>query len=231
MDLGQLPPRLAAIAELVPADTRLVDVGTDHGLLPIRLLHDGRIASAIASDIRPGPLSHAKNSALINQTENIRFVLCNGLEGIPPDETDTIVIAGMGGENIASILSSSPWSREKLLIMQTMSRPDILRRFLCSSGLRINDERLVMDNRRIYSVIAAQKGIPLDLSDAEYYLGPYELISRQPLFPAYIDRWMKRIHNALDGLALSHGTDRNVRVFHLRHVYEQMAEMCMKKQK
>lgn len=49
----KLPPRLAAIAALVPDGARLADVGTDHALLPIRLLLDGKIQSAVATDIRP----------------------------------------------------------------------------------------------------------------------------------------------------------------------------------
>ena len=59
----KLPPRLAAIAALVPDGARLADVGTDHALLPIRLLLDGKIQSAVATDIRPGPLSRAKENA------------------------------------------------------------------------------------------------------------------------------------------------------------------------
>ncbi len=54
-----LTPRLACMAALVPPNARLADIGTDHGKLPISLLLDGHIASAIGSDIRSGPLAHA----------------------------------------------------------------------------------------------------------------------------------------------------------------------------
>ena len=65
MEQNKLPPRLEAIAQLVPEGCRLADVGTDHGLLPVRLLENGVIQSAVASDLRPGPLSAAKNNARI----------------------------------------------------------------------------------------------------------------------------------------------------------------------
>ena len=58
-----LPPRLAAVAALVPPGARLVDVGTDHGYLPLLLLEEGRVLSAIATDIAPGPLGRARHVA------------------------------------------------------------------------------------------------------------------------------------------------------------------------
>ena len=56
MNKLELSPRLAAIAALVPQGARLADVGTDHAYLPVRLLLDGGIASAVATDVNEGPL-------------------------------------------------------------------------------------------------------------------------------------------------------------------------------
>ena len=142
----KLPPRLAAIAALVPDGARLADVGTDHALLPIRLLLDGKIQSAVATDIRPGPLSRAKENAYAAGVQDLSCVLCDGLTGISPDSVDTVVIAGMGGENIAAILRAAPWAcRNALCILQPMSRPEELRAALPSLGLTIRAERLVRE--------------------------------------------------------------------------------------
>ena len=51
-----LSPRLAAIAAQVPQGSRLADIGTDHAYLPVALLLDGIIPSAVASDVNRGPL-------------------------------------------------------------------------------------------------------------------------------------------------------------------------------
>ena len=59
----ELSPRLEMAAALVPAGARLADVGTDHAYLPAALLLAGRIPSAIASDLRRGPLERAKETA------------------------------------------------------------------------------------------------------------------------------------------------------------------------
>ena len=59
----QLQPRLQLLADLVPDGSRLADIGTDHGYLPVRLLQDGRIPSAIAADVGREPLQHAVRTA------------------------------------------------------------------------------------------------------------------------------------------------------------------------
>ena len=56
----ELTPRLALIAGWVPQGARIADVGTDHAYLPVWLTLHGRVASAIAGDLRPGPLDRAR---------------------------------------------------------------------------------------------------------------------------------------------------------------------------
>ena len=93
-----LSPRLAMAAALVPEGARLTDVGTDHAYLPAALLLAGRIPSAIAADLRPGPLARARKTAAAYGLEGkLSFRLCDGLSGIRPEETDAAAIAGMGG--------------------------------------------------------------------------------------------------------------------------------------
>ena len=54
-----LSARLRALADLVPANSVLADIGTDHAWIPADLLQRGRIQSAIALDIGAGPLARA----------------------------------------------------------------------------------------------------------------------------------------------------------------------------
>ena len=56
----QLSLRLAAISKMVHGGNRLVDVGCDHGYLPVYLVLNKKIPSAIAMDVRKGPLLRAK---------------------------------------------------------------------------------------------------------------------------------------------------------------------------
>ena len=127
-----LQPRLHMLARLVPEGCRLTDVGTDHGYLPVVLLQQGRITAAIASDIGAEPLEHARRTAQQYGVKGIDFRLCSGLSAIAPEETDVIVIAGMGGENIAQILAGAPWTADgrHTLLLQPQSRAEALRRFI-----------------------------------------------------------------------------------------------------
>ena len=200
----KLPPRLAAIAALVPDGAHLADVGTDHALLPIRLLLDGKIQSAIATDIRPGPLSRAKENAYAAGVSNLTCVLCDGLTGVAPGSANTVVIAGMGGENIAGILRAAPWACQKaFLILQPMSRPEELRAALPSLGLAICAERLARDAGRLYSILAVRAGTPDVLSPGEMYCGKYSLLSSDPLFPDILSEQEKRLETAICGLERS----------------------------
>ena len=103
----ELTPRLRQAAQWVPQGVRLADIGTDHGHLPIWLMLQGRIQSAIAADLRPGPLSRARENARRYGVTGIDFRLCDGLSAIRAEECDAVVIAGMGGENIAAILAQA----------------------------------------------------------------------------------------------------------------------------
>lgn len=164
----ELTPRLKAIAQQVPLGARLADVGTDHGYLPVWLLMNGRITSAVAADLREGPLERARKTARqYGQSANISFRLCDGLTDITPDEVDTVVMAGMGGETIATILSSAPWTKQKLLLLQPMTGGSHLRQWLQNNGYAILDEVLAREGKRLYSIWTVRGGVMPQLSLAD----------------------------------------------------------------
>ena len=107
-----LQPRLALLASLVPQGAVLADVGTDHGYIPVCLRQRGVIDRAIASDIGREPLEHARRTAEEYGVGGIDLRLCAGLDAIAPEECDTVLIAGMGGETIWGILAAAPWTRD-----------------------------------------------------------------------------------------------------------------------
>jgi len=226
MDRIKLPPRLAAIAALVPFGARLADVGTDHGLLPLFLLRENRISSAVATDIRPGPLSRAESNAEALGENRLRCVLCDGLSGLPAGAADTVVIAGMGGENIAQILRAAPWTHTgTLLLLQPMSRPEELRSALIEMQIKINRELLVRDAGRIYPILCARGGTPAPHSRAELLTGRYELVSGEPLFVPALEEWIRRLDASLRGLEKSAKPEDQSRLAALRQIRREIEEM------
>jgi len=191
----KLSSRLSAIAELVPENARLCDVGTDHGYLPAYLLQWGKIEYAAASDIRQGPLDSAHRTLRAAGVESrARLVLADGLSGLKPSETDCVVIAGMGGETITGILERSVdiITSDMTLILQPMTKAEKLRETLCELKLAITAEKLVLDSGRIYPIIVCIPGEGVPLTKAELFLGKWEYISGEALFPAYLDQQIVR---------------------------------------
>lgn len=116
--------RLLLCAQLVPPGARVADIGTDHGYLGLYLLQNGLAAHVLAADLRPQPLQTAKlHAAKFGFAGQMEFRLSDGLAEIGPDEADTIVCAGMGGDLIVEILSACPWLHKKnyTLILQPQS--------------------------------------------------------------------------------------------------------------
>ena len=203
----KLPPRLAAIAALVPDGARLADVGTDHALLPIRLLLDGKIQSAVATDIRPGPLSRAKENAYAAGVQDLSCVLCDGLTGVSPDSVDTVVIAGMGGETIISILQDAPWTADgqHWLLLQPMTKAAALRHWLADNGYTFTDEHLVEDKGRIYPILCVEGGAFRPLTEAEALCGV--LLADDPLYAAYLTEHITKLRRSAEGLRRSSDPD------------------------
>lgn len=190
----ELSKRLAAVAALVPQGARLADVGTDHAYLPVRLLQENRLSHVIASDIRPGPLEHARRTARTYGVEDkIDFRLCDGLEGIQAGECDTVTISGMGGETIAGILAQAPWCREGArLILQPQSTQNVLRRFLAANGYCITAESLVQEGERWYVILQARGGeMPL-LNAGEELAGRPQTWLEQPERILYL-QWLSGV--------------------------------------
>jgi len=156
----ELSPRLQLLADWVPQGTRLADVGTDHAYLPVWLDIHHRVTSAIASDLRKGPLERAKETGRTYGAQHIDFRLCNGLADIRSEETDTIVIAGMGGENIVSILKAAPWTADgnHVLLLSPHTKAEELRLFLMEHGYEIRREALVRDRGTLYPVMEVTAG-------------------------------------------------------------------------
>lgn len=199
MALPILQPRLRAIADLVPAGSALADIGTDHGYIPVSLSLTGRVKKAVASDIGAEPLAHAAETVKKYGAEGVELRLCDGLAGFAPGEADCVVIAGMGGDNIASILSAAPWTKEHtLLLLQPMSKAEVLRRWLPENGYRVEAERLVADKGVLYPILSVRGGDMPPATDAACWGG--FLLEKDPLWGDYLADRVLRLKKAAAGL-------------------------------
>lgn len=154
----KLTERLLTIADLCKDSKAVIDVGCDHAKLPIYLIENNIVDRAIATDIRQGPVDNARKNVVANKLEDkIRINLCNGLADFGPDDGDTIIIAGMGAEEIISIIENAPWTKSNdiKLILQPMTLEYKLREFLYKNGYEVSNEEIAIEGPKIYTIIRA----------------------------------------------------------------------------
>ncbi|MEG0322031.1 MAG: class I SAM-dependent methyltransferase [Oscillospiraceae bacterium] len=199
-----LTDRLQAVAKEIPQGAHMADVGTDHGYLPTWLIQTGRVERLIASDLRQAPLERARRNVQKHEVaDRVDLRLCDGLAGIRPDEVDTVVIAGMGGEIIAKILAAAPWTKACRCILQPMSSHPDLRRWLWSNGYQITLEQLVREGKVLYTVLTATGGESGPFSPAECWAGKQRQGDDAPLRHEYLTRRIRQAEIECAGLARS----------------------------
>lgn len=157
----QLSKRLYAVASMVTPGNILVDVGTDHGYIPIYLVGKNIISRAIAMDINKGPLKRAEQNIREFHMENyIETRLSDGVTSLKKGEGDTLIIAGMGGGLVIKILKEGKkaLSSMKEFVLQPQSEIQSVRKFLQNEGYLIVEENIVLEEGKYYPVIKAVKG-------------------------------------------------------------------------
>lgn len=150
--------RLAALADMVHPCDVVADIGCDHGHLARHLLETGRAQSVIATDISAPSLQKAQ--AALKPFGNAASVrLGAGLEVLSVGEAHTIVIAGMGGHEIMSILQKSPeQARQAVLVLGPHRDVPLVRAYLFATGFAIREERVALDRGVWYTLLRAAHG-------------------------------------------------------------------------
>jgi tRNA A22 N-methylase len=154
--IKQLDSRLLACAEFISGLGITADIGTDHAYLPAYLAGNGICPHVIAADIADGPLEAAARTVRIyGLHDKITLVKSDGLKNIPLDGVSDIVIAGVGGETAAEILSDLDVPVN--LVLQPMTKAEFLRMWLAEHQYNILEEKYVISGRRQFVVMRAAK--------------------------------------------------------------------------
>lgn len=202
----KLPARLEAALSLIPHGAIFADIGTDHGYLPVQAVLSGTSAYAIAADIGRGPLDaaigHVRGEGLEGR---IDCRLGDGLTCIRPHEVDGAIICGMGGSLICRILEQSEalWQSFSFVVLQPQSDSGALRNFLYDHGWHIDDERLVVEDGRLYELMRAVPGKEEALPGWLCDVGPVNWQRKDALLERRIDDLIHRANHILTGLRKS----------------------------
>ena len=160
-----LSKRMEAVVNMVsPRSFAIADVGCDHAYVSIALIERNVAQKVVAMDVRSGPLEIArKNVASYDMEKKIELRLSDGLDRLLAGEVDSIVIAGMGGLLMKSILEKGKdilqWKEKRpALILQPQSDIREVRIFLQEHAYHIVQEEMLIDDGKYYTVIKAEPG-------------------------------------------------------------------------
>jgi len=199
----KVTPRMMAIMNMVERGSKLADIGTDHGIMPVVLVLDKKVKSVIASDISYKSLEKAIK--LIKKYGLGKYIdtrVGYGLEVLAPYEVDTVIIAGLSGKQITEIIGTSPHIVEgiKRFILQPVQHSDYLRKWLISNLYEIVDEDLVFENKKFYQIIVAKRGEQVINDEIFYEIGPKLFEKRHPLLKKFIEGKITKTKRIIENL-------------------------------
>ena len=172
---------------MVPQSNVLADIGSDHALLPISLVLNGKVTRAYASEVNEGPYeATVKNIEKHGVGNYVVAVLSDGISELGKD-VNTISICGMGGSLIVDILNKDKEKLESVdtLVLEPNNNEENVRIWLMNNGYEIAFEKLIEEDGRYYEIIKAVKG-KASYSKEELFFGPVLLKEKSDTF---IKKW------------------------------------------
>lgn len=136
---------------MVDDSTSVIDVGCDHGLLGLNLLKDNKITHLICADISANALQSCRDNAK-RMSLTPDFKITDGLTNVDLESIKTIIITGLGGNNIIEILKQGDIDN-KCLIISPQSNSFKVRRFLSKIGFKLIKEECVYERNKYYFVM------------------------------------------------------------------------------
>lgn len=164
----ELSKRLTMLCRMVKKGSRIVDVGCDHGFVPIYLVQNGICPHVLAMDVRTGPLSRAQEHiSECGLNEYIDTRLSDGLDKYIRGEADALICAGMGGKLMLRILLDAGEKTKDFseMILQPQSELYEFRNKLRTNGYYIADEEIVSEGGKYYFLMKTIRAEDNDTAD------------------------------------------------------------------
>ena len=228
----RLSERLKLVASFVPEGSRIADIGTDHGYVPIYLAEIGKIKSALAMDVRKGPLTRADEHIeeyrhdVGDAAISIETRLSNGLEKLQAKEADTVIIAGMGGELMLRILRDGAhmYRSVKHYVLSPQSELSVFRHGLEKLGISILEEQMLMDEGKYYVILHAAPGSMHYEQEYEYRYGADLIRKQDPVLREFLERELAQGEELLAHLSLTQTEGAQKRAESLRQELNETKE-------
>lgn len=199
----KLSYRLETIASFVRKGSIVADIGTDHGYIPIYLVNNEIIPSALAMDVRKGPLLRAEEHVWeYGLQDQIVLRLSDGLTKLLPGEADTVIIAGMGGGLLIHILSEGKhvWDSVAHFILSPQSDISDVRAFLAENGFSIERETMITEEGKFYTIMDVVRGTMTLEKKIYCRFGRHLIEESNTVLKEYLEKEKKTLSDIADSL-------------------------------
>lgn len=165
--------RLLDIINILDSDKKIIDVGTDHGLVPLYLAKNKISSDILATDISAPSLQKLVDKLDDDLKKVIKTKVTDGFKGLESEENQVAIIAGMGANTIIDIINDSLEFSKNLdyLVLASNVNTYELRRFLNINGFYIEKDFLSFEKGKYYDILKVYYGKDQNLAFEEYYYG------------------------------------------------------------
>ena len=190
----KITKRLEYIANLVDEGKSVIDIGTDHGLVPLYLAKNEVSKDILATDISKKSLQKLEDKLDENLKKIIKTKVCDGLNNVEIKENQIAIIAGMGSVTIIEILNKNIEKVRKLdyVICEGNIGNEKLRKFLNENYFYIDKDFLIKDGRKHYDIIRFKNGKDRKLTLGEIYFGKFIYQDFNPLLKKRLEQIYKK---------------------------------------
>lgn len=230
----EISNRLQALINLVPIVKTVVDIGCDHGYVPIALIQLGKVEHAIAMDVNMGPLKRAKKNIFEKGYQSqIETRLSNGFDQLQIGEADCAILAGMGGRLIQAILKKEIEKTKEIntLILQPQSEIADVREFILETGYVFVNEIIIYEDNKYYFLmhLTKKEEAKLKYNEIELRFGKQLLERNDPILLQFILQKQGEYYKIIQSLekgkrATSNKTERmkeiNLELKYIEHALE-----------
>lgn len=200
--------RIEEICSVLKKGKILADVGCDHGYIADLALKKGLFEKVYLSDISAGSLKKAE-ALLSEEIKKGRCipVVADGMKGLPLN-VDTLLIAGLGGEEIIKILREGYLPKQ--FVFQPMKNAEKLREYLLECGAKIERDDTFSCGGYYYDLIAGENSGGSSYSALEIKFGRDNLTCRGEAFLGKLHEECKKLEGYLREESMSEQNRRKL---------------------
>ena len=194
--------RLLDIINIIDKGKRIIDIGTDHGLVPLYLAKNKISDDILATDISEPSLNKLR-SKLDKSTEAIiKTKVTDGFKGIEKKDRQVAIIAGMGANTIIDIIGGEMDFAKNLdyMVLASNINTRLLREFLVENGFSIELDFLSFDKGKFYDILKVENKKGRDLNFEEYYYGFTDIENKSAILKEKIQIDLKKNKEFLENI-------------------------------